>query len=147
MQESETIRIARDGVWYYGDSQLERMGLVRLFYSALQRLQDGYYITTPVESVRIFVEDAPYAVVDVEAEGGGVTLCLNEGTWIPLTAERVPRMNKDNVLYVIARLDRHGNPLEARFTLAAYLRFAEYLQDAGDGTFRVCSFGREIRFA
>ncbi len=57
------LRIARDGQWYYMGSPIRRLPLVKLFSRVLKRGDDGeYYLVTPVEKLRIQVEDAPFVV-------------------------------------------------------------------------------------
>jgi len=66
------IRIARDGTWYYQNSPIRRLPLVKLFASVLRREADGdYWLVTPAERGRIEVEDAPFVAVELEAEGQG----------------------------------------------------------------------------
>jgi hypothetical protein len=66
------IRIGRDGTWYYHDSPIRRLPLVKLFASVLRREGDGtYWLVTPAERGRILVEDAPFVAVEVEADGRG----------------------------------------------------------------------------
>jgi len=65
------MRIASDGVWYYQGSPVQRPAMVRLFSSILRRDDDGcFYLVTPVEKVRIQVDDCPFAAVLVERKGG-----------------------------------------------------------------------------
>lgn len=67
-----SIRIARDGTWFYHDSPIRRLALVKLFASVLRREADGeYWLVTPAERGRIEVEDAPFVAVELEAEGQG----------------------------------------------------------------------------
>lgn len=54
------IRIDRDGQWFYQQSPIGRIELVKLFSSVLQRKNDRYVLTTPVEEVAIVVDDAPF---------------------------------------------------------------------------------------
>ncbi|GGF07635.1 hypothetical protein GCM10011611_11370 [Aliidongia dinghuensis] len=64
------IRIARDGTWYYRNSPIRRLPLVKLFATVLRREADGsYWLVTPAERGRIEVEDAPFVAVELEAEG------------------------------------------------------------------------------
>jgi uncharacterized protein len=71
------IRIARDGTWYYRDSRIARMPLVRLFSTVLRREADGsYWLVTPAERGRITVEDAPFVALELEVEGTGTTQSL-----------------------------------------------------------------------
>jgi uncharacterized protein len=66
------MRIARDGTWYYRDSPIGRLPLVKLFASVLRREPDGsYWLVTPVERGRIAVEDAPFLAVELTALGQG----------------------------------------------------------------------------
>src|SRR5580658_2026948 len=66
------IRIARDGTWYYRDSPIARMPLVRLFSTVLRRDPDGtFWLVTPVERGRITVEDAPFVALGLTVEGEG----------------------------------------------------------------------------
>ncbi len=65
------IRIARDGLWYYLGTPIGRAPLVKLFSSILKREGDEYFLVTPVEKVRIRVDDAPMLAVDFTATGQG----------------------------------------------------------------------------
>ncbi len=64
------IRIARDGTWFYMGSPIGRKRLVRLFSTVLRKDPDGeHYLVTPVEKLRIEVEDAPFLVVELKETG------------------------------------------------------------------------------
>jgi hypothetical protein len=60
------MRIARDGTWFYLGTPIGRAPLVRLFSTILRRDGDEYFLVTPVEKVRIRVDDAPFVAVDFE---------------------------------------------------------------------------------
>lgn len=60
------IRIASDGTWYHEGTVIKRPELVRLFSSVLWREDDQYFLVTPVEKVKIRVDDAPLLVTGVE---------------------------------------------------------------------------------
>lgn len=68
------MEIRRNGQWFYMGTPIGRPGLVRLFSTVLRHDDDGYYyLVTPVEKVRIRVEDAPFLAVQVDRhEEGGV---------------------------------------------------------------------------
>src|ERR1700759_5197573 len=59
------MRIARDGTWFYAGSPIGRPALVKLFASILRQDPDGLMLVTPVEKVRIQVEDAPFLAVEL----------------------------------------------------------------------------------
>lgn len=66
------IRIAANGQWFYMNSPIGRQALVKLFASVLKQEKGEYFLVTPVEKVRIQVEDLPFVVTSwqqVEKEG------------------------------------------------------------------------------
>ncbi len=64
--------IARDGTWVHEGKPIRRKALVELFASVLKVADDGeYYLVTPVEKVRIQVEDCPFVALDMDVEGVG----------------------------------------------------------------------------
>jgi hypothetical protein len=65
------LKIARDGTWSYQGSPIGRKPLVKLFASVLRKEEDGFYLVTPVEKVRIEVEGTPFVAVEMWAEGSG----------------------------------------------------------------------------
>lgn len=66
------LKIARDGTWFYQESPIGRMPLVKLFASVLRRDADGrHYLVTPAEKVDVTVEDAPFLAVEMEVRGSG----------------------------------------------------------------------------
>jgi uncharacterized protein len=65
------MRIARDGTWFYLGSPIGRLPMVKLFASVLRHDPDDcYYLVTPVEKLRIRVDDAPFVAVELAAENG-----------------------------------------------------------------------------
>lgn len=60
------IRIATDGNWYHEGRPFQRKALVKLFAGILQKQNDDYFLVTPVEKLRIKVDDAPFVATLVE---------------------------------------------------------------------------------
>ncbi|MHA1544372.1 MAG: DUF1285 domain-containing protein [Alphaproteobacteria bacterium] len=71
------IEIRRDGTWFYNGTPIGRKRLVQLFSTVLRRDGKEYFLVTPVEKLKIKVEDAPFLVVEVVREGEGVTQVLS----------------------------------------------------------------------
>lgn len=66
------MRIGSDGTWYYEGSPITRLPMVKLFSSVLRLDEDGYYyLVTPVEKVRIQVDDCPFIAQLLEVRGSG----------------------------------------------------------------------------
>lgn len=132
------MRIARDGTWHYLGSPIGRMGLVRLFAGILSRDPDGeYYLVTPVEKVRIRVDDAPFVAVAMEAEGTGRDQRLKFRTNIgdevvadpehPIRVETDPRTGQP-APYVLVR-DR----LEALIARSVFYDLVDLAEEDGGG--------------
>jgi len=63
--------IKTDGRWFYMGSPISRQKLVNLFSTVLRLDDDGaYYLVTPVEKLKIQVEDAPFLAVEVDRVTG-----------------------------------------------------------------------------
>lgn len=74
------IRITRDGRWWHDGAAIARPEMVRLFASVLRREDDGgYALVTPVEKLRVEVEDAPFLAAELRAEGGRLAFRLTTG--------------------------------------------------------------------
>jgi hypothetical protein len=67
------MRIARDGIWYYRGSPIERPAMVRLFASVLRRERDGSHVlVTPVEKLTIEVEATAFRATQMTMSGHGL---------------------------------------------------------------------------
>src|SRR5580700_2156378 len=60
------IVIKRNGLWFHEGTPIGREALVRLFSTILRKDPDGFHLVTPVEKMRITVEDAPFVAVRVD---------------------------------------------------------------------------------
>lgn len=87
----DNFRIQADGTWLHDGQPIRRAAMVRLFASILHRDNDGaYWLVTPVEKVRVTVDDAPFVAVAVEVAGAGaaqvITFETNIGARVRLDA-------------------------------------------------------------
>ena len=111
------IRIARDGLWFHEKTPIGREPLVRLFASILRLDPDGYWLVTPVEKMRIKVDDVPFIAIRVDAQGDALVFQTNVGdeviadaehelrvTWNAETGEPAPYLHVRRGL--LARLSR-----------------------------------------
>ena len=120
------MRIAADGRWYHEGSPIGRIAMVRLFSSILRLDDDGHhYLVTPVEKVRITVDDCPFVaqLLDVSGEGSGrqLTFTLNTGETVIAGA--------DNAIEVTT--DEAGQPhpvIEVRHGLKALISRSVFYQ-------------------
>lgn len=128
--------IRADGSWVHEGTPIGRPRLVRLLSTVLRREADGdYSLVTPVERMRIRVEDRPFLVVDAErqGEGGDATwwLTTNVGDRLALGRERRLTISEtpegEPVPEVFVRFG-----LAARFNRNVYYRLVELAEQRED---------------
>ena len=60
------MHILRNGKWTYMGSEIKRPAMIKLFSNIIRLDDDGhYYLVTPVEKVRIKVDDVPFVAVSM----------------------------------------------------------------------------------
>jgi hypothetical protein len=93
------IVIQRNGLWRHEGTPIGREALVRLFSTVLRKDPDGFYLVTPVEKMKITVEDAPFVAVRVDrvAQAGGQALrfLTNVGDQVDAGPENPIRVEVD----------------------------------------------------
>ncbi|MBJ7409614.1 MAG: DUF1285 domain-containing protein [Phenylobacterium sp.] len=86
------IVIKRDGRWLHEGAQINREALVRLFSTVLRKDPDGFHLVTPVEKMRITVEDAPFIATRVDREGDTLRFLTNVGDEVEAGPEHALRV-------------------------------------------------------
>lgn len=86
------IVIKPDGRWVHEGAVISREALVRLFSTVLRKDPDGFHLVTPVEKMRITVEDAPFVAVRVDREGGDLKFLTNVGDEVVAGPENAIRV-------------------------------------------------------
>ena len=89
------IVIRRDGLWFHEGSPIGREALVRLFSTVLRKDPDGFHLVTPVEKMRITVEDAPFIAVAADREGGALRFTTNVGDVVEAGPDNAIRVEMD----------------------------------------------------
>jgi hypothetical protein len=91
------IVIARNGQWFHEGTPIGREALVRLFSTVLRKDPDGYYLVTPVEMMKITVEDAPFTAVQVDRVGEALSFTTNVGDVVEAGPDNAIRVSADPV--------------------------------------------------
>jgi hypothetical protein len=89
------IVIKKDGSWVHEGGRIGREALVRLFSTVLRKDPDGIYLVTPVEKMRITVEDAPFVAVRVDREGEALKFLTNVGDVVVAGPDNAIRVETD----------------------------------------------------
>ena len=89
------IRIKRDGDWFHEGARINREALVRLFSTVLRKDPDGFHLVTPVEKMRIRVEDAPFIAVSVDRAGDVLRFVTNVGDTVEAGPDNTIRVEVD----------------------------------------------------
>ena len=92
------IRVRADGTWLHLGSPIRRPALVKLFAGVMRREGADYVLVTPVEKLRIAVDDAPFAGVELrvsrEGDARALDLRTNVDEWIALGPDRPLRFSR-----------------------------------------------------
>jgi hypothetical protein len=68
---------------------------VRLFSTVLRKDPDGFHLVTPVEKMKITVEDAPFIATRVDREGGTLKFLTNVGDEVEAGPDNEIRIEMD----------------------------------------------------
>ena len=61
------MKIDREGRWFFMNSPIGRKRMIKLFSKVLRLDLDGeYYLVTPIEKIRVEVEERPFLVIDYQ---------------------------------------------------------------------------------
>lgn len=129
------MRIAADGRWFYRGTVIEREPLVRLFASVLRKDEDGEtYLVTPVEKLRITVEDTPFLAVELQRRNrDGVPVLVfrtNMGDVVEADADHPVRLPREEGAEFRPSLLVRSR-LEARLTRSLAMELADLLDREG----------------
>jgi len=99
------MHILRNGKWTYMGSEIKRPAMIKLFSNIIRLDDDGhYYLVTPVEKVRIKVDDVPFVAVSMnKTEDEGIN-CLSFTT----NVQDEVTLSKENPIEII--IDDNDEP-------------------------------------
>lgn len=124
------IVIRKDGSWVHEGGVIGREALVRLFSTILRKDPDGTWLVTPVEKLRITVEDAPFTAVRVDRAGEALRFTTNVGDEV--------EAGPDHPIRIETGADGEPRPyvhvrggLEALITRPVFYELAEMAQERG----------------
>ncbi|MEH6677795.1 DUF1285 domain-containing protein [Phenylobacterium sp.] len=139
------IVIAADGRWIHEGATINRAALVRLFSTVLRKDPDGYWLVTPVEKMRITVEDAPFiaTALDVAAGSDGspvLAFTTNVGDVVEAGADNALRVEIDPTTQEPRPYLHVRRGLEALISRPVFYELVEMAQER-DGVLGVESGG------
>jgi hypothetical protein len=100
------LQIKSNGDWFYTGTIFKRASLVKLLASVLKMEADEYYLVTPVEKIKITVDDAPFVLTEWYWQDESQTIMCaknNVGDEFVLDAQHPLSANDAGELYVIVR--------------------------------------------
>jgi hypothetical protein len=125
------IQIKANGDWFYGGSVIKRLPLVKLFASVLikevNKNVDEYFLVTPVEKVKIKVDDAPFLLTQwrwLDADEKIMQVSTNLDDEFLLDAEHPLTVTESGDLYVTVRRN-----LLAKVHRNVYYQWADIAQE------------------
>jgi hypothetical protein len=129
------IRIRRDGVWMHEGSPIGRRELVELFAGVLRKDPDGYCLVTPVEKMRIQVDDLPFRAVRVDRRGEALVFTTDVGDETEAGPDHPLCVETDAATGEPSPAVHVRGGLEARIARAVFYELVEMAEEAetGDG--------------
>jgi hypothetical protein len=139
------IVIKKNGLWFHEGTPIGREALVRLFSTVLRKDPDGFHLVTPVEKMKITVEDAPFIAVRVDRiqnENGDVlAFTTNVGDVVEAGPDNAIRVEMDAATGEPRPYLHVRRGLEALINRPVFYELVE-MADAHDGQYRVQSNGQ-----
>jgi len=125
------LQVKANGDWFYGGTIFKRISLVKLFASVLLREvdeeRDEYFLVTPVEKVKITVEDAPLILTQwswLEGEQSTMKVSTNLDDEFVLNGAHPITINEHGELYITVRRN-----LLAKVHRNVYYQWVELAQE------------------
>jgi hypothetical protein len=125
-----TIRVDRDGTWYFQGREIFRKEILSLFYDSLHLDEEGYYLEIKGERARLEVKDTVFIVKEAELvkdNEEAFLIRLNDGTQERLDLNTF-RIAEGNVPYCLVKEGR----FPARFLRLPFYQLAQYAQHEKD---------------
>ena len=100
------LQIKANGDWFYEGTVFKRLALVKLLASVLKLEDDDYFLVTPVEKIKISVDDAPFVLTQWHWQDKMQTTMVvanNVGDEFILDANHPLIINEFGELYVTVR--------------------------------------------
>lgn len=118
------LKINANGEWFYMGTPFKRISLVKLFASVLKKEADEYFLVTPVEKIKITVEDAPFLITRWEWQDdiahSTLLIATNLGDEFLLNDQHKLRLDDTGNIYITVRRN-----LEAKVHRNVYYQLIE----------------------
>lgn len=142
------LMIKANGDWFYMGTSIKRQRLVQLFTTVLWRDVKGdgaHYLITPIEKIKIKVEDVAFIATDMLVKGEGqdqvIAVQTNLAGQVVIGAEHPIRFAHEDQQFMAYVLIRYG--LEAKLTRALCYQLADYMVER-DGKFILISDNQQF---
>jgi hypothetical protein len=100
------LQVKANGDWFYNGTIFKRASLVKLLASVLKMEGNEYFLVTPVEKIKITVDDAPFVLTKWHWQDDSQTNMIvsnNIGDEFVLDAQHPLSANMAGELYVVVR--------------------------------------------
>ena len=135
------IKIMQDGSWLHEKREIKRKEIVRLFSTILIKEQEGYYLITPAQKLKIMVEDVPFIAINMEVRGE----LPDTDMLFETNVEDYVLIGKDNPIWMVEDKPyiHVRNGLNALLTRNVFYRLADHAAEK-DGQFWIRSCGESF---
>jgi hypothetical protein len=130
------LLITRDGEWLHEGEEVTHPGILANLRENLKVDADGHYLVAGPARVPVELEDAPFVVVRLAADGGRLVATLNDLSSEPLDPETV---SFDSAGVPHCRVK--GGTFSARLSRAATYQLLDRMEEEGDDSRGVLVIG------
>jgi hypothetical protein len=126
------VVIKVNGDWFYNGTIFKRQSLVKLLASVLKKEGDEYFLVTPVEKIKITVEDAPFVLTHwhwLDEDKLAMTVSTNLDDEFLLDGSHPMTINEQGELYINVRRN-----LIAKVHRNVYYQWVDLAQEAQNET-------------
>lgn len=141
------LEIKANGDWFYMGTPILRQKLIKLFATVLWRdgRQGEHYLITPVEKIKIKVQDTAFVATDMLVDGSGdtqkIAIQTNLAGQVVIGADHPIRFSHQDGQFMAYIGIRYG--LEAKLTRTLCFEIADYMGET-DGQYILISDGLEF---
>ena len=123
------IVIKADGRWFHEGAVIGREAMVRLFSTILRKDPDGIWLVTPVEKLKITVEDAPFLATRVDRDSDALIFTTNVGDTVVAGPDNAIRVEMDSKTGEPRPYIHVRRGLEALITRPVFYELVEMAQE------------------
>ena len=106
--QNVSFRINGEGKWFYNESEIKRIAMVKLFSKLIKYEDSKYYVVTPTEKISLNFEKEIFYIIDFKRIDSDYYFKTNTEEWVKLTRDNELNVSMvDGQPYPRIRVKKH----------------------------------------